>query len=133
MVSGIGAIGGGINNGFVMSKLQGITISSDDMQKYGIKPEDWQKVDKDGDYLITAAEFMANGMNIASIFNAYKTLATASGAYVTPAQQAQMQANPQNNMFASNNQRQQDPNKTYSLTHPNITSPTLGNTHDFLA
>ncbi len=47
----------GISSGFILPKIQGITISSDDREKYGISLDDLRKVDKDGDWLITADEF----------------------------------------------------------------------------
>lgn len=125
----------GISNGFILPKLQSIVIKSDDMQKYGIKPEDWAKVDKNDDGLITATEFMTSGMGVSSIFNAYKTLAMSNDAYVNPSQESQMNTSPQGNMFANNSNMQygQNPYGSYNLNHPNIKGSGLGNTHDFMA
>ena len=129
----------GISNGFILPKIQGITISSDDREKYGISLDDWKKVDKDGDWLITADEFLASGMSTSSIFNAYKTLAMSNDAYVSPSEEAKMntnmQANGQGNMFANNPNKQygQNPYGSYNLMHPNVKGSGLGNTHDFMA
>lgn len=125
----------GISKGFILPKMQSIVIKSDDMQKYGIKPEDWAKVDKNEDGLITADEFITNGMSIGSIFNAYRTLAMSHDAYVNPSQESQMNTNPQGNMFANNSNMQygQNPYGSYNLNHPNVTGSGLGNTHDFMA
>ena len=125
----------GISNGFILPKIQGITISSDDREKYGISLDDWKKVDKDGDWLITADEFLASGMGISSIFNAYKTLAMSNNAYVSPSEEANMNPNMQGNMFANNPNMQygQNPYGSYNLMHPNVKGSGLGNTHDFLA
>lgn len=128
-----------ISNGFILPKIQGITISSDDREKYGISLDDWKKVDKDGDWLITADEFLASGMSTSSIFNAYKTLAMSNNAYVSPSEEAKMntnmQANGQGNMFANNSNMQygQNPYGSYNLMHPNVKGSGLGNIHDFLA
>ena len=137
----------GISNGFILPKIQGITISSDDREKYDISLDDWKKVDKDGDWLITADEFLASGMSISSIFNAYKMLAMSNNAYVSPSEEAKMntnmqangianmQANGQGNMFANNPNMQygQNPYGSYNLMHPNVKGSGLGNIHDFLA
>ena len=129
----------GISNGFILPKIQSLVISSDDREKYGISLEDWEKVDKDGDWLITADEFLSSGMNISSIFNAYKTLAMSNDAYVSPSEEAKMntnmQANGQGNMFANNPNKQygQNPYGSYNLMHPNVKGSGLGNTHDFMA
>ena len=129
----------GISNGFILPKIQSLVISSDDREKYGISLEDWEKVDKDGDWLITADEFLSSGMSIASVFNAYKTLAKSNDAYVTPSEEAKMntnmQANGQGNMFANNSNMQygQNPNGSYNLMHPNVKGSGLGNIHDFMA
>ena len=133
----------GISNGFILPKIQGITISSDDREKYGISLDDWRKVDKDGDWLITADEFLSSGMSISSIFNAYKMLAKSNNAYVSPSEEANMNpnmkangpANMQGNMFANNPNKQygQNPYGSYNLMHPNVKGSGLGNIHDFMA
>ena len=137
----------GISNGFILPKIQSLVISSDDREKNGISLDDWEKVDKDGDGLITADEFLSSGMSISSIFNAYKMLAMSNNAYVTPSEEAKMntnmqangvanmQANGQGNRFANNSNMQygQNPYGSYHLMHPNVKGSGLGNTHDFMA
>lgn len=63
-------------SGFDVGKIAGIQIKSADLKKFGIAPEDFAKVDTDEDGSINASEFLSAGINISSIFNAYKAQAT---------------------------------------------------------
>ena len=122
-----------IQSGFIIPKCQSIYIDNDDSKKLGITPEDWGKVDKDGDFLITIDELLQNGLGVSSVFNAYKQLAMSGGDYVDPAQASQTNSqkplNPQNdNNFAKNSVQQ-----PFNLNHPKVTSPVLAKNCDFMA
>lgn len=119
-----------IQSGFVIPKCQSINIDNDDSKKLGITSEDWAKVDKNGDFLITIDELLQNGLGVSSVFNAYKQLAMSGGAYVDPMQAGQVsQVNPQNDKNFAKNSVQQP----FNLNHPQVKSPFLANNCDFMA
>lgn len=117
-----------ISNGFILPQIQTITINSKDAEKYGIKSEDWAKVDTNNDGIITASEFINKGMNISSIFNTYKTLATNTGAYIEGPQQTQTLDPINDRNFAQNSVQQ-----PFSLNHPQVKNSFLANNCDFMA
>ena len=129
------SIGGSYNipsvnyvNGFNASKIQNIVIDGDDLDKYGIDPEDFNEVDSNEDGIITASEFLSSGIDISSIFNAYKQLASRiEGAYVEPGNNIAQNNNTQNGV--SNPIQQQN-----SLNHPSVAHhPFLAQNIDFSA
>ncbi len=113
--------------GFNTKKIQNIKISSDDISKYGINIDEFNKVDTNQDGLITANEFLSSGLNIASIFNAFKQEATQiDGAYIND---NNMDKNNSNNQNKFNNPTQQ-----YTLNHPSfVNHPYLGQNLDSIA
>ena len=119
-----------IQNGFILPQIQSIAINSKDAEKYGINSEDWAKVDTTKDGIISASEFLANGMNISTIFNAYKQLAVNAGAYIDPAKDNQ--TNPINPLY-DNNFAKNSIQQPFNLNHPQIKSPFLANNCDFMA
>ncbi len=130
------SIGGSYNipsvnyvNGFNASKIQNIVIDGDDLDKYGIDPEDFSEVDSNEDGIITASEFLSSGIDITSIFNAYKQLASRiEGAYVEPGNNIAQNNNTQNGV---SNPIQQQQN---SLNHPSVAHhPFLAQNIDFSA
>ncbi len=117
------SIGGNYTHGFNTGKIQRITISSDDIKKYGIDIDDFNKVDADEDGLITASEFLSSGISVSSIFNAFKQEATKiEGAYVDSTNNIAQNNNNNQNRFG-NPIQQQNP----SLNHPSVAN------HPFLA
>jgi len=122
-----------ISGGFIIPKCASVYIDNDDSKKLGISAEDWAKVDKNGDYLISIDELLQNGLGVSSVYNAYKQLAMSAGAYVDPAKVNQVnQTNPINplddNNFAKNSVQQ-----PFNLNHPQVISPFLANNCDFMA
>ena len=117
------SIGGNYVHGFNAGKIQPITISSDDIKKYGIDNDDFNKVDADEDGLITASEFLSSGISVSSIFNAFKQEATKiEGAYVDSTNNITQNNSNNQNRFG-NPIHQQKP----SLNHPSVAN------HPFLA
>lgn len=118
--------------GFNPGKIQKIVISSDDMDKYGIDSDDFAKVDTNEDGLISASEFLASGIDISSIFNAFKQEATRiEGAYVDNSNNVENNSNNNNqgNNFGNPIQQQK-----YSLNHPSVANhPFLAQNLDFSA
>lgn len=117
-------------NGFNAGKIQRITISSDDIKKYGIDIDDFNKVDKDQDGLISASEFLSSGISISSIYNAFKQEATKiDGAYVDSTNNIARNNNNEQNGFANPIQQQKP-----SLNHPSVANhPFLAHNLDFNA
>ena len=116
-----------ITAGFVVPKIQSIDLTDKDFEKYKISADDLKKVDSNKDGKITANEFLANGLSIQSVFQAYLAKAKSSGAYVEKA-----------NRTNGNNPQNQQANQTisqqkYNLNHPNVTSPIMANKVDYLA
>lgn len=114
-----------IQNGFIIPKCRSVYIKQDDCKKFGIKGEDWAKVDKNQDGKISIEELLLNGQNITSINKAYKTLAIQKNGYVNNEQEKELKT--------SNNIQNQNTDKKYHLNHPNITTPILANQYDYLA
>lgn len=114
--------------GFNTDKLQKITISSDDCDKYGIEIEDFNKIDKDKDGLISASEFLSFGIRFPSVFKAFKKQATKiEGAYT---ESSGMLA--QNNDYNKNRLSNPIQQQKNSLTHPSIANhQSLGGNLDF--
>ena len=117
-------------SGFNTSKIQRITISSDDIKKLGIDRDDFNKVDADEDGLITASEFLSSGMSISSIYNAFKAEAQKiDGAFLQSPNIAQNNQNNNQNRFGNPIQQPQN-----SLTRPSVANhPFLAKNLDFSA
>lgn len=133
-----------IINGFVPTKIQSIVIKDTDCKKFGIKSTDFAKVDKSGDGLITADEFLATGMNYTSIHSAFKSLAQKQDGYLDGENLKLAEQNPKaffenpkNPAIAANNMQANKRNNTStvpnSLTHPQNTNPALGQKYDYIA
>lgn len=124
--------------GFDPSKISSLRIVDSDCKRLGIREDDFSKVDKDGDGIISSAEFLAGGLSYTSIFNAFKTMAVPLKGFsekgkennetensnpisgVKP-QFAQNNLRNKNSLFASQN------NMSFSPSHPKIAG------HQYLA
>ena len=117
-------------SGFNPSKIQRITISSDDIKKLGIDIDDFNKVDADEDGLITASEFLSSGMSIGSIYNAFKAKAQKiDGAFLQSPNIVQNNQNNNQNRFGNPILQPQN-----SLTRPSVANhPFLAKNLDFSA
>lgn len=120
------SLGIGIVKGFVPTKLGSIELTSQDCKKYGIKADDFEKADINGDGIITSDEFLSRGINTVSIFNAFKTMAAPMGAFVDANDSTDL-----NQEIAQNSETGKKQN--YNVTHPNDSSPFRANTYDYLA
>ena len=129
----------GIVQGFVTSKIQPIVLRDTDIKKYSIDTEEFAKVDKNQDGIITSSEFLSSGLMFQSIFNAYRSKALENDAFITDNRQiAAMESGQglQNNGMQSpqNLQNRQNRNNNgFNLNHPNVSSPSIAQSYDYLA
>ena len=115
----------GVQCGYLVSKCKSINISRDDCEKYGIKSDDWDKVDKNKDGLIDIGEILLNGKDVLTINNAYKALAAKNNGYIDSTNAVKRQS--------FNNTQNQTANSNFNLSHPNVSSPILANKCDYFA
>lgn len=111
-------------HGFVVPKIQSLELSSKDCKKYGINEDDFDKADKNHDGRINASEFLSSGINILSIFNAFKTMAVPVGGFEEKTNQ---------NDLSQNSGNDTNKNNTYNLSRPNVSNPYTANHYDYLA
>ena len=118
-----------IQAGFILPKIQSIVLTNKEFEKYNISAADKKKVDTNKDGKITANEFLASGLGVPSIFQAYVAKAKSNGAYVN-------ETNKSNGTNKTTQQANANANVTqnkYNLSHPNVTSPIIANTVDYRA
>lgn len=116
----IGTVGG-----ILTSELKGIELNISQAENFRISYDDWKKVDVNNDGKITANEFLALGLRIQSIFNAFKTLSKENrlcgrSCVKQPNIKKEMKTAPHNL-------------NPYNLNHPNVQNPLLANECDILA
>lgn len=119
-------------NGFNTSKIQSIVIDGNDMKKLGIDEKDFSDADANGDGLISASEFLSQGMGIISVLNAFKREAMQiDGAYLQHPEKISRQNNT-NNIAQSNPNQYQNRSANPVQTPNSLTHPSLAN-HEYLA
>lgn len=138
---------GNVIQGFVAPKIQNLQLKDKDCKKYGIKADDFEKVDKNKDGLISADEFLGSGLDVYSVFNAFKTMAKQNDGFlegdvlknsesIQGAQNVNLK-NPQKNSSNINslnrNGVENNEQNSYNLNHPNVTSHVLAQKYDYMA
>ena len=126
----------GIVQGFITSKIQPIVLTEDDIKKYSIDKKEFANSDKNKDGIISANEFLSSGLMSQSVFNAFKSKALEKDAFVTDNSKiAAMESGQgvQNTGMQSQQNRQNQNNNWFNLNHPNVSSPLVAQSYDYLA
>ena len=126
----------GIVQGFITSKIQPIVLTEDDIKKYSIDKKEFANSDKNKDGIISANEFLSSGLMSQSVFNAFKSKALEKDAFVTDnSKNAAMESGQgvQNTGMQSQQNRQNQNNNWFNLNHPNVSSPLVAQSYDYLA
>ena len=125
-----------IVQGFITSKIQPIVLTEDDIKKYSIDKKEFANSDKNKDGIISANEFLSSGLMSQSVFNAFKSKALEKDAFVTDNSKiAAMESGQgvQNTGMQSQQNRQNQNNNGFNLNHPNVSSPLVAQSYDYLA